>query len=103
MSVAAPSTPDLRGCVDPGVELHLDLPPQEVELPTAMTIEPTTVVYKRVMFDSKDESWDKEMIGACQKIEVALAVRRKWIRPEVQALLAHQQTAPCPAISNSKQ
>ena len=52
-------------------------------MPPAMNIEPTTVVYKRVMFDAKDEAWDREMVQACQKMEVALKVRNKWIPVEV--------------------
>ena len=52
-------------------------------MPPAMNIEPTPVVYKRVMFDAKDEAWDREMVQACQKMEVALKVRNKWIPVEV--------------------
>ena len=37
------------------------------------------------MFDAKDEAWDKEMLGACKSMEVALAVRRKWTPDQIPA------------------
>ena len=43
VSVAAPSTPDLRGCITAGAELHMNLPPEEIEFPSAMPFAPETV------------------------------------------------------------
>ena len=92
--VEVPSTPELRGVSNPGETMNVTLPEEQISIPTVHSPRKVpTVTYKRVLFDAKDEPWDSEMLAACKKLEIALAVRRKWT-PEFTVSADNVQPSP---------